>query len=90
MEAACDYEIILVCCPFIILLSVILIGNATFLITGFGQAKALLEWHNTSRFCGHCGAKTVPMEAGKRKQCSIDSCKKRIYPRVDPVCHLML
>lgn len=61
------------------------IGNSTFLITGFGQARALLEWYNISRFCGHCGEKTVPMEAGRRKQCSNESCKKRIYPRVDPV-----
>ncbi|KAG5039283.1 hypothetical protein JHK82_011443 [Glycine max] len=48
------------------------------------MAKALLEWHNISRFCGHCGEKTVPMEAGRRKKCSNDSCKKRIYPRVEP------
>lgn len=53
------------------------------------QAKALLEWHNVSRFCGHCGEKTVPMEAGRRKQCSNGSCKKRIYPRVDPVSCLL-
>ncbi|KAL1289508.1 nudix hydrolase 19, chloroplastic [Arachis ipaensis] len=55
-----------------------------------GHAKALLEWHNTSRFCGHCGAKAVPMEAGRRKQCSNDSCKKRIYPRVDPVAIMLV
>lgn len=58
-------------------------------ILGFGQARALLEWHNISRFCGHCGEKTVPMEAGRRKQCSNESCKKRIYPRVDPVCYVL-
>ncbi|KAK7330137.1 hypothetical protein VNO77_24323 [Canavalia gladiata] len=55
-----------------------------------GHAKALLEWHNISRFCGHCGEKTVPMEAGRRKQCSNDSCKKRIYPRVDPVVIMLV
>lgn len=66
------------------------IGNAALLIPGFGQARALLEWHNISRFCGHCGEKTVPMEAGRRKQCSNESCKKRIYPRVDPVCYLLV
>ncbi|KAK7388717.1 hypothetical protein VNO78_23544 [Psophocarpus tetragonolobus] len=55
-----------------------------------GHAKALLEWHNASRFCGHCGEKTVPMEAGRRKQCSNDSCKKRIYPRVDPVVIMLV
>ena len=55
------------------------------LILAFAQARALLEWHNISRFCGHCGEKTVPMEAGRRKECSNVLCKKRIYPRVDPV-----
>ncbi|XP_022749717.1 nudix hydrolase 19, chloroplastic-like [Durio zibethinus] len=50
-----------------------------------GHARALLEWHNLSRFCGHCGEKTVPKEAGRRKQCSNELCKKRIYPRIDPV-----
>ena len=53
------------------------------------QARALLEWHNTVRFCGYCGSQTVSAEAGRRKQCSNESCKKRIYPRVDPVCDVL-
>ncbi|KAI5441288.1 variant 2 [Lathyrus oleraceus] len=65
-------------------------GNVYLIILGFGQARALLEWHNISRFCGHCGEKTVPMEAGRRKQCSNESCKKRIYPRVDPVVIMLV
>ncbi|KAK2966285.1 hypothetical protein RJ640_018096, partial [Escallonia rubra] len=55
-----------------------------------GHARALLEWHEVSRFCGHCGGKTIPEEAGRRKQCSNDSCKKRIYPRVDPVVIMLV
>ncbi|KAF5749656.1 nudix hydrolase 19 chloroplastic [Tripterygium wilfordii] len=55
-----------------------------------GHARALLEWHNISRFCGHCGEKTAPMEAGRRKQCSNELCKKRIYPRVDPVVIMLV
>ncbi|GAA0143763.1 hydrolase [Lithospermum erythrorhizon] len=55
-----------------------------------GHARALLEWHNTSRFCGFCGGKTVPMEAGRRKECSNEPCKKRIYPRVDPVVIMLV
>ncbi|XP_058074534.1 nudix hydrolase 19, chloroplastic isoform X2 [Magnolia sinica] len=54
------------------------------------QAKALLEWHNTSRFCGHCGARTIPIDAGRRKQCIDEACKKRIYPRVDPVVIMLV
>ncbi|OMP09148.1 hypothetical protein COLO4_05761 [Corchorus olitorius] len=55
-----------------------------------GHARALLEWHKVSRFCGHCGEKTVPKEAGKRKQCSNELCKSRIYPRVDPVVIMLV
>ncbi|CAO2822704.1 unnamed protein product [Amaranthus hypochondriacus] len=55
-----------------------------------GHARALLEWHDISRFCGHCGSKTVPMEAGKRVQCTNELCKKRIYPRVDPVAIMLV
>ncbi|PRQ46443.1 putative NAD(+) diphosphatase [Rosa chinensis] len=55
-----------------------------------GHARALLEWHSTSLFCGHCGEKTVPKEAGRRKQCSSELCKKRVYPRVDPVVIMLV
>ncbi|PIA65558.1 hypothetical protein AQUCO_00100804v1 [Aquilegia coerulea] len=55
-----------------------------------GHARALLEWHNVSRFCGHCGGKTVPKDAGRRKQCSKEECKKRVYPRVDPVVIMLV
>jgi NAD+ diphosphatase len=55
-----------------------------------GHARALLEWHNLSRFCGHCGLKTIPKEAGRRKQCSNELCKKRIYPRLDPVVIMLV
>ncbi|XP_062227991.1 nudix hydrolase 19, chloroplastic-like [Phragmites australis] len=55
-----------------------------------GHARALLEWHNTAKFCGACGARAVPTEAGRRKQCSNESCKKRIYPRVDPVVIMLV
>ncbi|KAL2479676.1 Nudix hydrolase 19 [Abeliophyllum distichum] len=55
-----------------------------------GHARALIEWQNIARFCGFCGVKTIPMEAGRRKQCSNESCKKRIYPRVDPVVIMLV
>lgn len=55
-----------------------------------GHARALLEWHNLSGFCGRCGAKTIPKEAGRRKQCSNELCKKRIYPRLDPVVIMLV
>lgn len=56
-----------------------------FNLIAFGQARALVEWHNVSRFCGHCGSRAAVIDAGRRKQCTNESCRKRIYPRVDPV-----
>ncbi|GAB4832885.1 Nucleoside diphosphate-linked moiety X motif 19, mitochondrial [Ancistrocladus abbreviatus] len=55
-----------------------------------GHARALLEWHGMSRFCGSCGSKTIPKEAGRRMQCLNELCKKRIYPRVDPVVIMLV
>ncbi|KAL2929492.1 Nudix hydrolase 19 chloroplastic [Bienertia sinuspersici] len=55
-----------------------------------GHARALLEWHGVSRFCGRCGCKNIPMEAGKRVQCSNELCKKRTYPRIDPVVIMLV
>lgn len=55
-----------------------------------GHARALLEWHDLTRFCGHCGCKTIPMEAGRRMQCTNELCKKRVYPRVDPVAIMLV
>ncbi|KAG5403452.1 hypothetical protein IGI04_009571 [Brassica rapa subsp. trilocularis] len=55
-----------------------------------GHARALLEWHNVSRFCGSCGGANVPKEAGRRKQCSNKACGKRVYPRVDPVVIMLV
>ncbi|CAH8271691.1 unnamed protein product [Arabidopsis lyrata] len=55
-----------------------------------GNARALLEWHIASQFCGSCGGKTVPKEAGRRKQCSNETCRKRVYPRVDPVVIMLV
>ncbi|KAL9268894.1 Nudix hydrolase 19, chloroplastic-like protein [Drosera capensis] len=55
-----------------------------------GHARALLQWHDSARFCGSCGSKTFPKEAGRRMQCSKEQCKKRIYPRVDPVVIMLV
>ena len=46
------------------------------------QARSLLDWHARHRFCARCGAETVSVEGGARRQCA--SCQARHYPRVDP------
>jgi len=49
-----------------------------------GPAKSVFEWHAKSRFCTNCGARSVIVEAGWRRDCP--DCKTEHYPRVDPVC----
>ncbi|PKA53840.1 Nudix hydrolase 19, chloroplastic [Apostasia shenzhenica] len=54
------------------------------------SARALLEWNSTSRFCGRCGSITTSINAGRQKQCTKESCKRKIYPRVDPVVIMLV
>lgn len=48
-----------------------------------GEARALAEWHNTHRCCGHCGSTTDIKDAGWRRKCW--SCGRDHFPRTDPV-----
>lgn len=49
-----------------------------------GPAKSVFEWHAKSSFCANCGAESVIVEAGWRRDCP--NCRTEHYPRVDPVC----
>ena len=53
-----------------------------------GQAKAVLHWHNTHRFCGKCGAMTHLANAGWRRDCT--SCSAQHFPRTDPVVIMLV
>ncbi|KAH9297907.1 hypothetical protein KI387_029589, partial [Taxus chinensis] len=55
-----------------------------------GHARAMLEWHGLSQFCGKCGTKTLPIQAGRRRQCQNRNCNKRFYPRLDPVVIMLV
>lgn len=48
-----------------------------------GQAFQLLEWERTHRFCGSCGAPTVPHAADRAVECV--ECRLVYYPRIAPV-----
>jgi NAD+ diphosphatase len=52
-----------------------------------GCARALLEWHGKNRFCANCGAESVVVEAGWKRECP--ACKAEHFPRVDPVCIML-
>ncbi|WP_298818752.1 NAD(+) diphosphatase [uncultured Roseibium sp.] len=51
------------------------------------QARALIHWHRTHRFCSSCGEKSVMAEAGYRRDCP--TCGAPHFPRTDP-CVIML
>jgi NAD+ diphosphatase len=51
------------------------------------QARALIHWHRSHRFCSRCGEKSVLAEAGYRRDCL--SCDGQHFPRTDP-CVIML
>jgi NAD+ diphosphatase len=53
------------------------------LIGIFGQAKALMHWHQRHSHCANCGALTKVAAAGWRREC--DVCKAVHFPRTDPV-----
>lgn len=46
------------------------------------QARSVLDWHATHRFCSQCGAPTSAIEGGARRACS--ACGARHYPVVSP------
>jgi NAD+ diphosphatase len=47
------------------------------------QAKGMLEWHNSHRFCAVCGAPSRLVEGGYKRQCT--ACQAEHFPRTDPV-----
>lgn len=51
------------------------------------QARALIHWHRTHKFCSQCGHPSDMAEAGYRRDCP--SCGGLHFPRTDP-CVIML
>jgi len=52
------------------------------------QARALIDWHATHRFCPRCGASTSAMQGGAMRTCT--SCKAEHFPRVNPVAIMLV
>ena len=48
-----------------------------------GQARSLLDWHQSHRFCAACGAQTALAEGGYKRECGV--CKAEHFPRINPV-----
>ncbi len=49
-----------------------------------GFARALSIWRSRQRFCGICGASTVPVRAGHVIRCTNQACNHEFFPRLDP------
>jgi NAD+ diphosphatase len=53
-------------------------------------ARAMIHWRDRHRFCGRCGAATVPLQAGHVRQCSNAQCAVQVFPRIDPAIIVLI
>ncbi len=53
-----------------------------------GRAKQIVEWNRTHRFCGRCGAQTVPGKEELAKECP--NCGMVFYPRLSPAAIMLV
>jgi NAD+ diphosphatase len=53
-----------------------------------GQARALAQWHENARCCGHCGGTTIVKDGGWRRKCW--ACGLEWFPRTDPVVIMLI
>jgi NAD+ diphosphatase len=53
-----------------------------------GQARALAQWHDNARCCGHCGGNTLLKDGGWRRKCW--ACGMEWFPRTDPVVIMLV
>ena len=49
-----------------------------------GYARALISWRRRHRFCGTCGAPTIPTRGGHVLVCTNAACRHEQFPRLDP------
>jgi NAD+ diphosphatase len=55
-----------------------------------GYARALISWRRRHRFCGSCGAPTVPVKSGHVLMCTNPSCRHEQFPRLDPAIIVLI
>jgi NAD+ diphosphatase len=53
-------------------------------------ARAMVTWRERHRFCGKCGAPTMPIEGGHVLRCSAPSCATQTFPRIDPAIIVLI
>jgi NAD+ diphosphatase len=47
-------------------------------------ARAMISFRHRHRFCGSCGAPTMPRNNGRVMTCAREGCATEFFPRVDP------
>jgi NAD+ diphosphatase len=47
-------------------------------------ARAMVSFRHRHRFCGSCGAPTLPRDNGRVMTCARQGCETEFFPRVDP------
>ena len=51
------------------------------------EAKALMNWHRTHRYCANCGAPSLASPSAFRRDCP--KCQTQHFPRTDPVAIML-
>ncbi|WP_209007416.1 NAD(+) diphosphatase [Roseibium litorale] len=57
-------------------------------ISALAQARAMVHWHQSHKFCSRCGHASVMAEGGYRRDCP--SCGSQHFPRTDPVVIMLV
>jgi NAD+ diphosphatase len=52
--------------------------------------RALINWHESQRFCSRCGSPTISEEAGHVMACSNADCALKHFPRSDPATIMLV
>jgi NAD+ diphosphatase len=55
-----------------------------------GYARAMISWRRRNRYCGTCGAKTLPAKSGHVLVCTNPACRHEIFPRIDPAIIVLI
>jgi NAD+ diphosphatase len=53
-------------------------------------ARAMITWRATHRYCGRCGATTLPAKAGHVLVCTNAACRHEQFPRIDPAIIVLI
>lgn len=53
-------------------------------------ARAMIHWRERHRFCGRCGTRMRPLQAGHVQQCTNPTCEMQVFPRIDPAVIVLI